>query len=156
MLAFESAVHETCRADVGRWKVTRAPHSDMNGLLRITRDGHGSWPDTDIATVAATSDLRLAANDEGFEDETGRANANLLADAPALLLALAQLLDACYLRGTPHKNKDSVFVTALNRARQLLESHASVQHAVQWWIHAQLSSAEEVEARIEQLHNGEQ
>ena len=155
MLAFESAAHETCRADLGRWKVTRAPHSDTNGLLRVTRVVPEPGPDRDIATVAATSDLRMATNDEGFEDETGRANANLLADAPSLLLALAQLLDACYLRSTLHPNKDSIFATALNRAHQLLESHASVQHAVQWWIHVQLSSAEEIEARIEQLHNGE-
>lgn len=155
MLAFESAVHETCRADLGRWKVTRAPHSDTNGLLRVTRVVPEPGPDRDIATVAATSDLRMAENDDGFEDETGRANANLLADAPALLLALAQLLDACTSAARRYPNKDSLFATALNRARQLLESHASVQHAVQWWIHAQLSSAEEVEARIEQLHNGE-
>ena len=156
MLAFESAVRETCRADLGRWRVTRAPHSDECGVLKVTRVVPEPGRDREIATVAATSDLRLADNDEGFEDETGRANASLIADAPALLSALAQLLDACYLRGTPHPNKNSVLVTALNRARQLLESHSDIEQAVQWWVQAQLCSAEEVEARIDQLHNGEE
>lgn len=156
MLAFESAVHETCRADLGKWKVVTADHTEHGRPLKIKRAVPTGGPDREIAAVASTTDMRLAENDDGFEDETARANANLMADAPKLLAALAQLVDATYLRGTAHPNKDTLLVDALLRARQLLESHADIEHAVRWWVDAQVWSAEEVGARINQLQNGEQ
>jgi len=155
MLAFMSAVHETCRADLGRWRVVKGHNPDTGGLLKVKRVVPAPGLDRLIADVLPTSDLRLAENDDGYEDETARANANLIADAPALLMALAQLLDATLLRGTQHPGKDDIYKIALNRARQLLAEHADVQHARLWWTAAQVWSAEEVGARVDQLDNGE-
>ena len=155
MLAFESAVHETCRADLGRWKVVQKHNPDTGSLLMVKRVGPAPGPDRHIADVLPTSDLRLAENDDGYEDETARANASLIADAPALLMALAQLLDATVLRATQHPDREGIYKTALNRARQLLAAHGDVEHAVRWWTAAQVWSAEELEARIDQLDNGE-
>ena len=155
MLAFESAVHETARADLGRWKVVQKHNPDTGSLLKVVRIVPAPGPDRHIADVLPTTDLRLAENDEGYEDETARANANLIADAPALLMVLAQLLDATLLRGTQHPGKDDIYKTAVNRARQLLAAHGEVEHAVRWWTAAEVWSAEELEARVDQLDNGE-
>ena len=155
MLAFESAVHETCRADLGRWKVVQKHNPDTGSLLMVKRVGPAPGPDRHIADVLPTTDLRLAENDDGYEDETARANANLIADAPALLMALAQLLDASLLCGTQHPRREGNYAIAVDRARQLLAEHADVQHAGRWWMHAQSVSPEEVDARINQLDNGE-
>ena len=155
MLAFMSAVHETCRADLGRWRVVKGHNPDTGSLLKVKRVVPAPGPDRHIADVGSTTDLRLAENDEGYEDETGHANANLIADAPALLMALAQLLDATLLRATQHPGKEGNYAIAVDRARQLLAAHADVQRAARWWMHAQSVSPEEVDARIDQLDNGE-
>ena len=145
MLAFASAVNETCRADLGRW-VTREVPNVLPGVgIVIERPADTVNAARGIAAVLFTSDLRLSAEPGKWEDETGRANANLLADAPRLLMVLAELLDAVQLRGTASPYGPANLERAANVAAALLARHADTAHAADWWAAAQIKPADELE-----------
>jgi hypothetical protein len=155
MLPYTYAVNTTCRADLGRWQLRENPFRYPGALLCVSHVPLGDSGVRQIAVVQSTSDLRPAEDAGGYEDETARANASLIADAPLLLATLAELLDAVRMFRTKHLGRHAELERCVARAESVLSRQAVVSGATNWWNEARECDAVEVTKRVNQLENGE-
>jgi hypothetical protein len=155
MLPYTRAVNETCRADLGRWQIRENPFRYPSATLCVANVTHGPAEPRVLAVVVPTSDLRLTDEGNGYEDETARANASLIADAPVLLAALAELLDAVRMFRTKHLGRHAELERCVARAESVLSRQAVVSGATNWWNEARECDAVEMTARVNQLENAE-
>jgi hypothetical protein len=155
MLPYTRAVNETCRADLGRWQIRENPFRYPSATLCVANVTPGGAEPRVLAVVVPTSDLRLTDEGNGYEDETARANASLIADAPVLLAALAELLDAVRMFRTKHLGRHAELERCVARAESVLSRQAVVSGATNWWNEARECDAVEMTKRVNQLENAE-
>lgn len=155
MLPFESAVNETARYDPGKWDVWETDGVSAECKLQVQA---GRGPNTipvPVALVKFTSDLSVGDHPSGWEDETARANASILADGPRLLRCLARLVDCVYAQAANLHGNAELLSSALHHARELLAAHTDNAHAVEWWHHVAESLPADRAQLVEQFVNRE-
>jgi hypothetical protein len=155
MLPYMMAVNTTCRADLGRWQIHENPFRYPGALLCVSHVALGDSGVRQIAVVQSTSDLRPAEDAGGYEDETARANASLIADAPVLLATLAELLDAVRMFRTRHLGRHAELERCVARAESVLSRQAVVSGATNWWNESRECDAVEMTKRVNELENAE-
>jgi hypothetical protein len=148
-------VNATCRADLGRWRVDDLTDRHPGALLCVSHVALGDSGVRQIAVVQSTSDLRPAEDAGGCEDETARANASLIADAPVLLATLAELLDAVRMGRTKHLGRHAELERCVARAESVLSRQAVVSGATNWWNESRECDAVEMTKRVNELENAE-
>jgi len=155
MLPFESAIWETARFQPGKWDVWESDGPEAECQLQVKAGTNDTRIPVTLALVKFTSDLRIAGAPGGWEDETARANASIMADGPRLLRALACLVDAVHAEACGLHGHNELMSHALHQAVKMLADHSDNEHAAEWWIRAATSTPAEREHLVEQFINRE-